>query len=125
MKVFFKISFLVFYIFIVVGFQISSHYCGNYLVSVDLSISSNAEQENCCGDAEEETSCCSNKVLDIQIEDAQKYSQISFDFKVSPEKISFSGLFSDNKDFTVLINNSNQKSNSPPDIHLINCNWLI
>lgn len=125
MKKFFQISFLAVYIFSVVGVHISSHFCGDYLVSVDVNIILPSEPTNCC-ESEEESECCQNEDVKIQIEDAQKESKfISLDKNVINQKeIDYPDLSTSEKTFfnTLAVN----AIKIPPlDISIKNCSWLI
>lgn len=125
MKKFLQISFLAIYVFSILGIHISSHFCGDYLVSVDVNIMLPAESENCCEGAEE-NDCCKNEDVKIQIVDYQKESKsISFEKTVVYQKnISYSDLHVSEKSSLVT---STYKTIELPqlDIPIKNCSWLI
>jgi len=125
MRKFLQISFLAVYIFSVVGIHISSHFCGDYLVSVDVNVILPSEPVNCCAGTDE-NDCCQNEDVKIQIEDAQKESKfISLEKNVINQKdIDYPDLStSDKTSFNTLVVNAIKIP--PLDISIKNCSWLI
>ena len=64
-----QISFILLYLILTIGVQVSTHYCGNYAIDVKLySTDSEKEPSDCCGDPCE-SSCCKTKIQEFQIQD--------------------------------------------------------
>ncbi len=61
--------FLAFFLFLSnMGLAMNVHYCGDEIASVSLNtnLNSSATEENCCGSVEEQSHCCSDKVVHFE-----------------------------------------------------------
>ncbi len=61
--------FLAFFLFLSnMGLAMNVHYCGDEIASVSLNtnLNSSATEESCCGSVEEQSHCCSDKVVHFE-----------------------------------------------------------
>jgi len=49
-----------------IGFAFNVHYCGGKIASVSLNTTSPIEEKSCCAKSEKKSSCCKDKVVQIE-----------------------------------------------------------
>ncbi|PWJ40988.1 HYC_CC_PP family protein [Sediminitomix flava] len=76
-KPFFHIVFAFAILFMASGLQLSLHYCGHMLVSVEAYAE---ESHSCCGSEDKKSDCCKNESKLFQIEEALQQVDIALDF---------------------------------------------
>lgn len=127
MKKTLHISFAILYLLLIIGVQISTHYCGNYAVKVDLYASDATSEPSECCDDQNESSCCTTNIQKFQIlelhQSVTQYKQSSIQVSDIFQSASSTELISQE----AYSQHYNQSTQLPPsnNTNILNCTFRI
>ena len=128
MKKFLQILFIVVYLLPGIGLTVAYHYCGDNLVSASVaSADTDKEPSDCCGEGQEDDTCCHTQFKSFKLDDNQfastkvELNELTFDAAEYPEANDNYLYASQN------LVNSTLQTHSPPgnNTYLINGVLLI